>query len=59
MTLTRNNGKSSKEANVEKKTYERTTKTGKTVTRYGLSAVDEDGTKLTKFCSKEVFDSLG
>jgi len=47
------------EANVQKKTYERTTKTGKTVTRYGLSAVDEDGTKLTKFCSKEVFDSLG
>ena len=38
--------------------YERTTKNGKTVIRYGLRAVDDDGTKLTKFCNREVYDSL-
>ena len=38
--------------------YKRTTKTGKEVTRYGLRAVDDDGTKLAKFCSKEVYDAL-
>ena len=38
--------------------YERTSKTGKLVIRYGLKAVDE-GTKLTKFCSKDVYESLG
>jgi hypothetical protein len=38
--------------------YKRVTKTGKEVTRYGLRAVDDDGTKLAKFCSKEVYDKL-
>lgn len=38
--------------------YEKVTKTGKKVTRYGLKSVD-DGTKLTKFCSKEVYEQLG
>ena len=38
--------------------YERVTKTGKHVTRYGLKSEDE-GTKLTKFCSKEVYDAMG
>ena len=38
--------------------YERTTKNGKTVIRYGVRAVDDDGTKLTKFCNREVYDSL-
>lgn len=47
------------ESKVEKKTYERVTKSGKTTIRYALAAVDDDGTKLTKFCSKDVYDSLG
>lgn len=46
------------DSNVETVKYERTTKTGKQVTRYGLRAKDDDGTKLTKFCSKDVYDSL-
>lgn len=46
------------ESKVEKKTYESTSKTGKKTTRYAFAAVDEDGTKLTKFCSKESFDSI-
>lgn len=47
------------EDKVERKTYERVSKAGKTTIRYALAAVDEDGTKLTKFCSKDVYDSLG
>ena len=43
---------------VEKKVYEKTTKTGKLSVRYALKAVDEDGTKLTKFCSKADYDSI-
>ena len=46
------------EANVERKSYERTLKSGKTSVRYALKAVDEDGTKLTKFCSKADYDKL-
>jgi hypothetical protein len=38
--------------------YKRVTKNGKEVTRYGLRAVDDDGTKLAKFCSKEIYDKL-
>tara|TARA_Y100000361_G_scaffold153838_1_gene176860 strand:+ start:94 stop:288 length:195 start_codon:yes stop_codon:yes gene_type:complete len=43
---------------VTKKTYEKTTKAGKLSIRYSLKAVDDDGTKLTKFCSKADFDSI-
>ena len=46
------------ESDVEKKTYERITKAGKKTIRHALAAVDDDGTKLTKFCSKDVYDSL-
>ncbi len=46
------------EADVKKHSYETTTKTGKKSVRYALKAVDEDGTKLTKFCSKADFDKL-
>tara|TARA_Y100000361_G_C11138538_1_gene333609 strand:+ start:564 stop:758 length:195 start_codon:yes stop_codon:yes gene_type:complete len=46
------------ESKVEKHVYERKTKTGKISIRYALKAVDEDGTKLTKFCSKADFDSI-
>ena len=43
---------------VEKKVYEKTTKNGKLSVRYAFSAVDEDGTKLTKICSKADYDAL-
>ena len=43
---------------VEKKTYQMVTKGGNKSTRYAIKAVDEDGTKLTKFCSKADYDSL-
>ena len=46
------------ESKVEKKTYEKVSKAGKKVIRYAFAAVDEDGTKLTKFCSKEAYDSI-
>ena len=46
------------ESNVEKHSYENTTKTGKTSIRYAMKAVDDDGTKLTKFCSKADYDKL-
>lgn len=46
------------EEDVQAVEYKRTTKNGKEVTRYGLRAVDDDGTKLAKFCSKEIYDKL-
>jgi|TARA_R110002167_G_scaffold110122_5_gene280433 hypothetical protein len=46
------------ESDVKKHAYEKTTKTGKQSIRYALKAVDNDGTKLTKFCSKADYDSL-
>jgi len=46
------------ESSVEKKKYEKETKTGKKSIRYSLKAVDDDGTKLTKFCSKEDYDAI-
>jgi len=46
------------EAQVEKHVYERKLKSGKMSKRYAFKAVDEDGTKLTKFCSKADFDAL-
>tara|TARA_R110001606_G_scaffold379491_1_gene539538 strand:- start:40 stop:231 length:192 start_codon:yes stop_codon:yes gene_type:complete len=47
-----------KESEVSKHAYEKTTKTGKLSVRYALKAVDEDGTKLTKFCSKADYENL-
>ena len=46
------------ESAVEVVVYNSTTKTGKQVTRYGVKAVDTDGTKLTKFISKAVSEEL-
>lgn len=46
------------EASVAKHSYEKTTKTGKQSIRYALKAVDDDGTKLTKFCSKADYDKI-
>jgi hypothetical protein len=46
------------EASVTKHSYEKTTKKGKQSIRYALKAVDDDGTKLTKFCSKADYDKI-
>ncbi|PIQ73433.1 hypothetical protein COV58_02475 [Candidatus Roizmanbacteria bacterium CG11_big_fil_rev_8_21_14_0_20_36_8] len=46
-----------KASEVEKVTYERQTKSGSTQIRYAVKAV-KDGVKLTKFVSKETWDSL-
>ena len=40
------------ESDIEVVIYNNTTKTGKKVTRFGVKAVDSDGTKLTKFISR-------
>ncbi len=45
------------EANIKKTSYERTTKAGKLQVRYALTAQME-GSKLTKFVSKDTWDSL-
>ena len=46
------------ESKIEKVTYDRELKDGSTQTRYAFKAQDDDGTKLTKFCSKVDFDGL-
>jgi hypothetical protein len=46
------------ETNVEKVKYDRTLKDGSTQTRYAFKAVDDDGTNLTKFCSKTDWDNI-
>jgi hypothetical protein len=46
------------ESKVEKVTYDRELKNGKIQTRYAFKAQDDDGTKLTKFCSKVDFEKL-
>lgn len=46
------------QSKVTKHAYEKTTKSGKLSIRYALKSIDEDGTKLTKFCSKADYDSL-
>ena len=46
------------ESEVEVVVYNNTTKTGKKVTRYGVKAVDSDGTKLTKFISQNTAAEL-
>ena len=43
---------------VEKVSMENVSKNGKLVVRYAFKAVDEDGTKLTKFCSKASYDKF-
>jgi hypothetical protein len=46
------------ESKVEKVTYDRKLKDGSTQTRYAFKAQDDDGTKLTKFCSKADYEAL-
>lgn len=43
---------------IEKVKYEREAKDGSTQIRYAFKAVDDDGTNLTKFCSKADWDKL-
>ena len=45
------------ESSVEKVEYKKKTSKGEQV-RYAFKAVDDDGTKLTKFCSKADYDKL-
>ena len=45
-------------SDVKKVTYEKVSKAGKKITRYGFKAKDEDGTNLAKFCSKSDFDTV-
>lgn len=46
------------EGDVNKVEYARELKDGSTQTRYALKAVDDDGTNLTKFCSKSDWDAI-
>ena len=46
------------ESKITKQSMERTTKTGKISIRYALRAIDDDGMKLTKFCSKADYDKI-
>ena len=46
------------ESKVEKVTYDRELKDGSTQTRYAFKAQDDDGTNLTKFCSKADFEKM-
>ena len=47
-----------KASDIEKVTYDRELKDGSKQTRYAFKAVDDDGTNLTKFCSKVDYDNL-
>lgn len=44
-------------SNIKKRTFTRETKNGSTQTRYAVVAL-VDGSKLTKFVSKDTFDEL-
>jgi hypothetical protein len=43
---------------VTRRAYEKVSKSGKLFIRYSLKSVDEDGTRLSKFCSKYDYDNL-
>lgn len=43
---------------VKKVKFEKASKNGVIRVRYAFKAVDEDGTKLTKFCSKADYNSF-
>ena len=44
---------------VERRVLESKTKTGEVRLRYAFAAVDEDGTKMLKFCKKTDYDAFG
>lgn len=43
---------------ITKHAYEKVSKNGNLFVRYALKAVDEDGTKLSKFCSKADYENI-
>ena len=43
---------------VERRVLENKTKNGDVRLRYAFAAVDDDGTKMLKFCKKEDYDSF-
>lgn len=43
---------------VSGRAYEKISKDGKLTIRYSLRATDEDGTKLSKFCTKLDYDAM-
>jgi|TARA_B100000902_G_scaffold321359_1_gene314248 predicted DNA binding CopG/RHH family protein len=46
------------EEDVEKVKIEKASKNGNMRVRYAFKAVDDDGTKLTRFCSEADFNNL-
>lgn len=46
------------ESEVNKVKFEKESKNGSIRVRYAFKAIDEDGTKLTKFCSEADYNSL-
>jgi len=46
------------ESKVTRKIYKRKLKSGQMRESYALKAVDDDGTKLTTFCSKTDYDAI-
>lgn len=44
--------------NVERRVLESKTKKGEIRLRYAFAAVDDDGTKMLKFCKKEDYDNF-
>ncbi len=43
---------------IEKRLLESKTKSGDVRTRYAFATVDDDGTKMLKFCKKEDYDAF-
>tara|TARA_R110001592_G_scaffold192703_2_gene439524 strand:+ start:107 stop:304 length:198 start_codon:yes stop_codon:yes gene_type:complete len=43
---------------VSRRAYEKISKNGKLTIRYSLKATGEDGTKLSKFCTKIDYDAI-
>ena len=46
------------ESKIKKAKYDRQLKDGSVQTRYAFRAQDDDGTNLTKFCSKADWDAI-
>ena len=46
------------EDRVRKQSYQKTNKDGAVQERYAFKAIDDDGTNLTRFCSKADWDAV-
>ena len=44
---------------IERRVLENKTKSGEVRLRYAFAAVDDDGTKMLKFCKKSDYDAFG